>query len=162
MSVMATRGLADLALPINRYSMLTTSRQKIKDNQLAEQLWMMKKPDCKVELRFRLEGEEGVDQGAVKKEVFTLMAGALLEDSACFTNHESSVLFYFKPLVTDLIALKKLRAYGFALGLVFLNSIKVDWVMSTRLQQKNWISGPVIGYVYWLVKTRLHDFFSNL
>ena len=54
MAVMATRGLADLAPPINRYLMLTTSRQKIKDNQLAEQLWMMKKPDCKVELRFRL------------------------------------------------------------------------------------------------------------
>lgn len=113
-----------LQLEINRDSMVEDVLRQI----------TRKDKDLKKPLKVKFIGEEGVDEGGVKKEFFHLLVRKLFEDThKIFSYKDNERVYWFNPQSHDW---GLLELFGTVLGLAIFNCVNVDINFPTALYKK--------------------------
>ena len=87
-----------------------------------------------MDMTFKLQGEEGIDAGGIKKEVWRIVGSALFKDDSVFDFFPKAVRYWFKlDARRDVELLKKIRIYGWILAVAFNQCALVNWNMPSYL-----------------------------
>jgi ubiquitin-protein ligase E3 A len=114
------------------YFQLEISRENMVEDSIKQ--FTRKDINLKKPLRVKFIGEEGVDEGGVKKEFFHLLIKKLFEDShQIFSYKTSERVYWFNPASGDL---KLFELFGIVLGLAIFNCVNVDINFPTALYKK--------------------------
>ncbi len=104
-----------LVLEVRREFLLEDAMDKISDSQL----------NFKKQLKVKFKGEQGVDEGGVKKEFFLLLVKQLFDiHYNMFTYDEKLRFFWFNPYSFE--PKIKFELIGVILGLAFFNNVILD------------------------------------
>ena len=108
-------GNALLIIEIKRNNMIEDSLNFLVNSQL----------NYKKHLKVKFKGEEGIDEGGVKKEYFLILVRQLFNPNyGMFTFSQKTRLFWFNPISFE--AKIKFELIGIIFGLAFFNNVILD------------------------------------
>eukprot|EP01080_Neovahlkampfia_damariscottae_P008214 gene8214-39_t len=115
--------IALFQVPTSLYLVLKVKRDNLVETTLNE--LVMKTNDFKKPLRVKFIGEEGVDEGGVRKEFFQLLIKELVDTKyGMFTRNDETHTFWFNPHAYE--SSNNFRLVGIILGLAIYNSVILD------------------------------------
>uniref|UniRef100_A0A7S2RL22 HECT-type E3 ubiquitin transferase n=1 Tax=Mucochytrium quahogii TaxID=96639 RepID=A0A7S2RL22_9STRA len=116
------------------YLILRVRRSELVDDVL-DTIHEATASDFKKQLRVQFEGEDGVDEGGVRKEFFLLMVRQLLDPNfGMFVMDEDSRTLWFNPNTFEISL--KFELVGVILGLAIYNGVILDLSFPLALYKK--------------------------
>ena len=113
--------------PVNPFLIIQVRRSHLREDTLnaINQVLSMNQSILKRPLKVKFMGEEGIDEGGVKKEFFQLIVKELfLEDFGMFLHNEEQRHFWFNQ--DSFESEQEFQLIGVILGLAIYNSINLD------------------------------------
>ncbi|CUI15333.1 Hypothetical protein, putative [Bodo saltans] len=116
-----------LVLNVHRNDLVNSAVRELRMKQQ-----MLRRP-----LRIHFVGEEGVDEGGLKKEFFQMLVRELLHPNYnMFMNPESSPALWFVPRIQNSMTDVQYRLIGQCIGLAVFNNITLDLAFPSAIFRK--------------------------